>query len=274
MMLLDPPYFSGFEALGAAENVLMPEAYPHWLRADSPGRCGVRCGVICVHGFAGVPYEVTPVAKDCVTAGMDAVTMVLPGHGYRQRQDQRRQFARITMDGLLQAARQEIAKARQYYDRVGMFGLSMGGAIALTMAAEGRLDACAVAAPALRLPLRAEILIPLLGWASFYLPSATKPSFDQPCYDFYHSWALRQLYRLSRQARRQLPQIQVPTLVVHSHCDRIIPAIVVDWITAEVPAPVEVGWFDASGHAMLLDCQGAAVARRVVEFFERHLAPT
>jgi len=266
-MLLDPHYFSGFETSELAQAQLMAEAQPQWFRGVTVG----ECGVICVHGFAGVPYEVTPVAKECVAAGMDAVTMVLPGHGYRQRQDQRRQFARMTREGLLQAARQEIAKARQYYGRVGMFGLSMGGAIALIMAAEGRLDACAVAAPALRLPLRAELLIPLLGWASFYLPSATKPRFDQPCYDFYHSWALRHLYKLSRQARRQLSQIQVPTLVVQSHCDRIIPAVVVDWIQAEVSGPVDVAWFDDSSHAMLLDCQGPAVARRVTEFLQQHL---
>jgi carboxylesterase len=121
------------------------------------------------------------------------VPPLLSGHGYRDPADRRQQFAQITKGSLLDAARQKIARARQRYRRVGMFGFSIGGAISLTMATEGLLDVCAVAAPALRLPRKAELLIPLLSWASFTLAAPPAESFYLPVYDFHHSWALRAL---------------------------------------------------------------------------------
>ncbi len=124
---------------------------------------------------------------------------------------------------MLAAVRSEIAKARAQYRQVGLFGFSMGGAIALTMAAEGLIDACAVAAPAIRLPRKAEVLIPLLSWAKFYLDAPVKEPFYLPAYDFLHSRALRTLWHLARQGRQQLPQVQCPVLAVHSQNDQTIP---------------------------------------------------
>ena len=132
----------------------MPDAKPQYLNPDG----SADALVICLHGFTGTPYEVAPAVRAIANMGLSTVSPLLPGHGYRERDDQEREFARITKENMLAAARQEIARAREQYTRVGMFGFSMGGAIALMMAAEGLLDACAVAAPALRLPRKAEIL--------------------------------------------------------------------------------------------------------------------
>lgn len=43
--------------------------------------------------------------------------------------------------------------------------------------------------------------------------------FYVPGYEFQHSHALRTLWQLGRQARRQLPKIHCPVLAVHSHND-------------------------------------------------------
>ena len=152
--------------------------------------------VICLHGFTGTPYEVAPAVKEIAKTGIAAAAPLLPGHGYKTRSDQEHYFSRITMDGMLGVARQEIARARQQFNHVGIFGFSMGGAIALSMAAEKRVDVCVVAAPALRLPLKAEILIPLLSWASFTIEAPTREPFYLPVYEFYHSRSLRTLWQL------------------------------------------------------------------------------
>ncbi len=172
---------------------------------------------------------------------------------------------------MLAAVRQEIAQARKDYRYVGMFGFSMGGAIALSLAAEGLLDVCAVAAPALRLPRKAEILIPLVSWASFILEAPPTEPFYLPVYEFHHSWALRTLWGLTRHARHQLAQIQCPVLGVHSHRDLTVPPVVLKMMQKRIPAPVETAWFDSSGHCMLLDACGPAVAATIAEFFRRQL---
>ncbi|MGK7914582.1 MAG: alpha/beta hydrolase [Prochloraceae cyanobacterium] len=265
------PYFSGFDLLQSEiESKLMLEARPQYLRSNNDA----EAVVICLHGFTGVPYEVGPAVKVIANSGLSAVAPLLPGHGYQDRSEQEQHFALITAAGMLAAARQEIARARKHYRHVGMFGLSMGGAIALSMAAEGWLDACAVAAPALRLPLKAEIFIPLLSWASFILESPPIEPFYLPAYEFQHSWALRTLWRLARLARHQLPQIECPVLGIHSRHDPIVPPVVLKLMQNRIRRPIETAWFDESGHCMLLDTNGPAVASTIAEFFLRQLSQT
>ncbi|MBF2079977.1 MAG: alpha/beta fold hydrolase [Synechococcales cyanobacterium T60_A2020_003] len=260
------PYFSAFESVpDQYRQRLMPEAMPQYLQsALSPQ--GI---IICLHGFTGMPYEVLPVAKACVASGFDAAVPLLPGHGYAALTDQRQWFPRITMEQMHEVARAEIERARQQYEFVGMFGLSMGGAIALTMASEGRLDACVAAAPALRLPDIAERLIPILGWANFFIRKRKKPEFYLPCYPFYNSWALRELRRMGRYATDQLPKVTCPLCVVHSHQDPTISPAVVDMILQHVPQSVDVEWFDESGHCLPCDIQGQAMAEYSARFFQQ-----
>ncbi len=263
------PYFSGFAAIPAeVEPRLMPDAKPLYVQPDA----GADAVVVCLHGFTGSPYEVAPAVNAIASLGISAVAPLLPGHGYRERDDQRREFARITKAGMLAAAREEIAKARQRYARVGLLGFSMGGAIALAMAAEGLVDCCVAVAPAIRLPPQGEILIPLLSWASFTRPAVPQDPFYLPCYDFQHSHALRTLWQLSRHARRELTKIHCPVLGIHSHNDLTVPPVVLALMAARIPVPIETAWFDDSGHVMLIDRSGAAVAQAVAEFFQRQLA--
>ena len=231
----------------------MPEAMPKIFKASGD----VQAAVVCLHGFGGMPYEVNPVAAACAVAGLDAITVLLPGHGYAQPQDQRREFARLTRPGLLTAARETIAQARKTYRRVGVFGLSTGGAIALLMAAESRIDACAVGAAALRLPTSAEILIPLLSWASFYLPKQSAYDFYVPTYSFHHSRALRALWQVSKVARSRLADIQCP--------------IVMNWLKRDISSSLETAWFDDCGHCLPLDVSGAAISQDVAEFMVKRL---
>jgi carboxylesterase len=144
-------------------------------------------------------------------------------------------------------------------------GQSMGGAIALQMAAEQRVDACAVAAPALRLTTNAEILIPLLSWASFTLTSNLQQDFYLPCYDFYHSRALRALWQVCRQARNSLTEITCPVYAAHSHNDTTIPSVVMDWLQRDV-SDLTYQWFDQSNHVLTRDVDGDEVCRQVAEF--------
>jgi carboxylesterase len=203
--------------------------------------------------------------------GLPVVAPLLPGHGYKDRPEQEKQFAQITPVGLLTAVRQEVARARERYARVGIVGFSMGGSLALILAAEGLLDCCAVVAPALRLYPKAELLIPLLSWAGFTLESPPTEPFHLPSYDFYHSWALRTLWQLSRQARRQLLKIDCPVLAVHSHNDPTVPPVVLGLMERQIPGSIEIAWFDRSGHSMFLDASGVAVSEKVAAFFHRQL---
>jgi carboxylesterase len=267
---LTPPVFSGFEPLSEEQQTqLMQAALPHFFAAKKGEKADAV--VVCLHGFTGMTYEIDPVAEACNRVGLDAVTVLLPGHGYAAKPEQVRQFSRITGQGLLEAARIVIAEARRRYDRVAIFGQSMGGAIALLMAAEQRVDACAVAAPALRLATNAELLIPLLSWASFTLTSNLQQDFYLPCYDFYHSRALRALWQVSRRARNALTDITCPVYAAHSHNDTTIPPVVMDWLQRDV-STLTYQWFDDSNHVLTRDVNGDEVCRQVAAFLGQRVS--
>lgn len=279
-------YLSGFHPLPRELSArLMVDAHPLFQTgepsdlggASRPKEITTETGrnacVICLHGFTGNPYEVAPAVDAIAQLGCDAVAPLLPGHGYQHRAEQEQQFSQITPAVMLEAVRQEIAEARQRYHFVGLLGFSMGGSIALSLAAEGLVDACAVAAPALRLPPVAEVLIPLLSWASFTREAPSTESFYLPVYPFHHSKALRTLWQLSRHARQQLPRIQCPVLGIHSHNDATVPPIVLDLMEQCIRVPIETAWFDQSGHVMLRDVSGLAVAQTLAQFFAQRFAP-
>lgn len=268
-------YFSGFLPLAEGDRLrLLAEAHPRYLtpQSSTSAPSPQDAVVICLHGFSGMPYEVYPALEAIAQRGLAACCPLLPRHGYRDPAVQHREFAQLQPGELLRAVRCEIAQARQQYRRVGLMGFSMGGAIALTLAAEGLVDACAVIAPALRLPLKGELLIPLLGWADFEVAAPSTEPFHFPKYSFHHARALRTLWQIAAQARRGLGQIACPLQVIQSQGDRTIPPRVVGLIERRVPGPIEVEWFQASGHLMLLDCQSKAVAAVLSDFFERQLA--
>lgn len=267
-----PPAYSGFDPLPDRDRFL-PEAVPfHWVAPQSRHAGDrARAVVVCLHGFTAMPYGVRPIAQACVAAGISAVAPLQPGHGYARRSDQT-QIARMTRDLMLDAARREIARARQHYDWVGVYGDSMGGAIALTLAAEGLVEACAVTAPAIQLPWRGEVLCAILGWLNFSIPRRPKRRFYAPCYEFENSRAGAALRQIAFRARRTLTQITCPVFVAHSHRDRTVSPRVTLRIAHQVTGPVTVQWFDESGHVLPLDAQGAEVSAAIANFFATQTA--
>lgn len=268
MLLSELPYFSALETVPPEyQKKLWSDGLPWYYQNEKNQAKGV---VICLHGFTATPYEVRPVGKACLELGIDAVAPLLPGHGYCQFAEQQTEFPKMTKEVMFEAVRQEISRARKHYEFVGIFGHSMGGAIALTMASEGLVDACTVTAPAIKLPLKAEVLTGLLGWANISIPKNPE-NFNNPNYLFENLKAGLALQRIALHSRQYLSQITCPTLVVHSHNDPLINAIVVQWIKEQVKASVEVAWFDESGHVMTLDVKGKEVSETIAQFLANHI---
>lgn len=273
-------YFSGFDVLSdSARSQLNPDGYPQRLTPSnsssnsssnrSTTTNSPTAAVVCVHGFTAMTYEVMPVARACADVGLTAIAPLLPGHGYRELSVQKQQFGQVSAAGYLSAVRTEIARARERYDLVGLYGHSMGGAIALILAAEGLVDACSVSAPALKLPGLAEWLPPFVCWIGFTRPVNCCDPFYFPSYRFHHSYAVRALWKLSHQSRKQLSQIACPVLGIHTHYDQTIPPVVLKMMQREIPGKVETAWFDPSSHAMTCDVRGADVSARVADFFQQ-----
>nr|MDO8111142.1 alpha/beta fold hydrolase [Candidatus Sigynarchaeota archaeon] len=258
-------YLSGFDPVPEPLlGKLWPEGQPFYLKqANKPNSI-----VICLHGFGATPYETRPVADACVQRGMDAVAPLLPGHGFKEDEDQRRAIKTMTRVNVLEAIRQEIAKGRKLYSKVFLYGQSMGGAAALAIAGEGLVDACAATAPALKLPAGAGFAMVFMGKIDLNIKKKQKPrSFVNYSYSAHNTIAAAQLQRLSLHARKMLHHITCPVFIAHSRNDSTIDPVVTSWVQARAKGSVEIAWFDKSDHTMPLDVQGKDVAAAIAVFF-------
>ena len=264
-----PTYYSAFEEVPEEfKGLLFEKALPYYRKHDPPS----DTIVLCFHGFSAVPFEIKVIADAIFDVGMDVAATLQPFHGYKRIEDQKLYWPRMTKDIMFNAAKLEISKARQRYKKVFMYGQSMGGAITLSMAGMGLVDAVAGTAPAIRLPFNGRILAPLFAPFNVNLPKGER-LFDSPGYDFNNARAAKELGKIAKFARDNLENISVPVFVCHNtHDDAINGKITVGWMKDKIK-DFKVSWFDEfekDAHVLPLDVKRDEVAKEIAEFFASH----
>lgn len=233
--------------------------------------------LLLLHGFGDTPQTLRYLADRLHAEGYTVRAPLLPGHGRGLRD-----FATASADDYLRLARHELTRLRESLPWVGLIGLSMGGAIAARLAADGG-DArvLALLAPYLTPPRRValvartaplwSVVMPYLGGtageASVHDPVARAASF---AYGMFPPRAVRALCATATAGRRALPAITVPTLVVYSREDNRIPFALAETATAGLAGPTERRWVTGCGHVITVDYCRDAVATFVLDFLARH----
>ncbi|MGF1581395.1 MAG: alpha/beta hydrolase [Gemmataceae bacterium] len=261
-------YHSGYNAVHfPSDGRYMTEGTPFHYQGDNNPSV-----VVCFHGLTATPYETQLIGRACLDNGIDAVAPLLPCHGIADPEEAFRAMRQVSYRDWLEAARGEIEASLQRYEEVFVYGQSMGGALALVMASEFPVRACAVTAPALVLPLSVRALTNLVGWMHFKIKkSSDLQKFFNPQYPFQHFRAVRQTALLAKLARRRLAKIDKPVFVAHSRNDPLIRPKAVALIAQSGLGPTQIRWFDRSGHVLPLDVDKDEVARSIADFFARDL---
>lgn len=190
-----------------------------------PGAIGA---VLLIHGFTGNPSEMGYLADELFRAGHTVYAPRLPGHG-----TDRADFMATGAADWIRRARDAYIELYAEYGRVRVVGHSMGGAIALILAADYAPDRVALLAPAVDLSDRRAALTPLLGR---FLPvikvGATPGPMDSDGErlrlhgEYWSDTLVRQtgeLYRVMRAARAAIPRLRSRTLVVSGERDASVP---------------------------------------------------
>jgi carboxylesterase len=231
-----------------------------------------RAAALCLHGLTGTPYEVRPLGEALAAAGIAAVGPALPGHNETPER-----LARVPHEAWLDAGRAELARLRDEHARVFVVGLSMGGLVALALAAEARVDAAVVVGVPLRLRQPAVRLVPVAKHFLRFLPKAAGSDIRDaaararhPSYDRMPLAAVHELVRLQRLVRALLPRVAAPLLVAHGAHDRTAHPDDALEILARVASPErEHLRLEASAHVVPVDHDGARLAAATVEFLRR-----
>ena len=239
---------------------------------------GGPVGALLIHGFTGTPREVRPVG-DALAADGHTVLGVRLAHHATQPEDMFRSHWRdwyaAVLDGywLLRAQCAEVFA----------IGLSMGGALALYLAANLPVaGVVAMATPSLPFVAALDWRARYARWLSYALPFSRKgppsPTGDPAhlAYPQYPVRAIPQLRAVLTAAAEALPQITAPALVIHSHGDEGVPDANAEYIVAHLgSAQKELVWLERSGHILPEEIERHIVFERISAFVRTYtLVPT
>ncbi|ARF54926.1 MULTISPECIES: alpha/beta hydrolase [Streptomyces] len=243
---------------------LLPGAEP--FRRD-----GGEVGVLVCHGFTGSPQSVRPWAEHLADQGLSVALPLLPGHGTRW------QDLQITtwQDWYAEVDR-ELRALTERCTKVFVCGLSMGGALALRLAARHgtAISGVALVNPANKVHDAAAGLLPVLrhlvrttkGIAS----DIAKPGAEEVGYDRVPLHAAYSLRRFFQQVDSELPGVTQPLLVMTSPQDHVVPPADSERILARVSSTdVRHLLLERSYHVATLDHDAEKIGAETVAFITR-----
>jgi carboxylesterase len=234
-----------------------------------------RTGCLLLHGFPGAPAEMRLLGEYLAARDITVHAPVLPGMG-TVPQD----LYGIRWRDWVVAAEEGLALLRQRCAHLSICGLSMGGALTLYLAARHSLEGVATLAPAIRPKDPLFEWMPLLYWLRPWIGPGNAPDdlADPQAraltwhYHRYPSVAALQVYRLIHAARRSLPQIRCPVLIVQGPRDSALDPEGARWAYERIPVPDKtLVWLDRSGHNIAVDAEREAVFGHVHRFLVESL---
>ncbi|RMI37014.1 alpha/beta hydrolase [Streptomyces triticirhizae] len=203
---------------------LLPGAEPFHHISQDASRRGAEVGVLLCHGFTGSPQSLRPWAEALAARGHTVSLPLLPGHGTRWQD-----MAVTGWPDWYATVHRELLLLAERCERVVVCGLSMGGALALRLAARqpGNVSALALVNPALTFPAAKGAALAVLRHLVPSTPGLVgdiaRPGVREVGYDRVPSRAAHSLRELLSLVRDELPQVTQPLLLMHSAVDHVVP---------------------------------------------------
>jgi carboxylesterase len=246
-----------------------PEAVRPWTLGEG------RRGVLLLHGFAGTPPELRRLGEHLAAHGFRCRGPALAGHATTPEALE----ATVRQDWIA-SAQAELDTLARDCDEVMVAGQSMGGTIALHLAATDlRIAAVATLAAPVWLSSLATRAVPvarrLVRWQS---PGRDIDLYDLAAIDELYSHGRRpmrsihEFVRLIASVRDELVAIRAPVLLLHGGRDRTIDPANAAEIERRLVCSREVRrrTFPRSGHGMSVDIDRDQINAAVLEWFDRH----
>ncbi|MFF2244116.1 alpha/beta hydrolase [Arthrobacter sp. NPDC058130] len=234
---------------------------------------GPRTGVVVSHGFTGSPHGVRDWALSLAAAGFAVRLPLLPGHGTSWQELARTRWQ--DWHAALDAAYLELAEE---CDVVVVAGLSMGGALALRIAATRPVAGVVVVNPGLVID---DPRAPLAGVLKFVLKSTPaiandilKPGMDEGAYPRTPVAAAHELHKMFKDTVRLLPTITAPVRVYRSTVDHVVSeSSMVALRRGLTNAPLEVVRLENSYHVATMDNDAPEIFRGTADFVRSVASP-
>jgi carboxylesterase len=234
-------------------------------------------GVLLLHGFGDTPQTLSVLAQRLHRAGYSVLAPLLPGHGRTMYA-----FTRSRADEWIDAARGALLEMRVRYEAVSVVGLSMGGAIAVILAAEVTdISSLVLIAPYLGMPRVLRLAAAshrvwgrLAGEINARNPRSIRDPIEREknlAYGAVTARALFELLKIVRRARKAIAGVRAPTLIIQSRQDpRIAPDVAESALGRIGAREKQLVWTEGAGHIITVDYGRERVFSEVEKWLRSH----
>ena len=243
---------------------LMPGAEPY-------RHHGGPVGVLVCHGFTGSPFSMRPWAEAAAAEGLSVSLPLLPGHGTHWRD------LNVTRwPDWYATVEREFDSLADECEQVFVFALSMGGALALHLAAQRgpAVSGLVLVNPLVRMPGESHRALPVVRHLVPSLPGiandVAKPGVNEGGYTRTPLHAAHSLAALARTVQAELPQVTQPVLLFRSLQDHVVPAVSSRLLLSRISSTdVEERLLERSFHVATLDHDAELIFDGSLDFVRR-----
>lgn len=187
---------------------------------------GNEYGVLLLHGFTSGPHEMKPISNALKNKEYSILIPLLPGHGSTPED-----LLKCKWYDWFVGAKEALFDLRKTCDKIIVVGQSMGGTLALHLAAHYQLDGVIALAPGLFFKEKKTRFLPLVSKFIRYRRKVNGPDIhdeqeriNQKPYS-YDKTPLKAAYQLKQMFEHlinDLPEIYAPAMLIHSTQDHVI----------------------------------------------------
>lgn len=232
---------------------------------------------LLIHGAGDTPQALKGLAHHLHRHGFRVRAPLLSGHGRELSA-----MASTSADQWFADVFRELAQLRASHRHVTMVGLSMGGALAVRLAAEQPLDCMVLLAPYIDMPGFVRTMATtshVWGWMFPYFSQRGRGSIKDPDaasrtlgHGILTPAALRALYDTMTAAANALPRVTTPTLVVQSRQDNRIRQESAERGFARLgTSDKKLVWTEGAGHVISVDYGFQNVFELTTNWLQAHV---
>lgn len=225
-------------------------------------------GVLLIHGYTGTPAEMRLLGEHLQQEGYTVLGVRLPGHGTVPQE-----LNETNWQDWYSEAERGFYRLQQCCREVMVAGLSMGGLLAMVVAAKLPVTkAVFMAAPIYVQDWRAPLL-PFLKYFIHYLRKKKRNYFTAEKYNLAYNVMpvkpLSSLFALTELCKQKLlPQITIPCLIMQSTVEHTVKPSSAAYIYEHLGSQCkELVWYRSSGHILTLDIEREEVFKKISKFF-------
>ncbi len=223
-------------------------------------------GVLLVHGFTGSPAEMRLLGEYLHEQNFTVLGIRLPGHGTSVED-----MAKTRWKNWYGAVLDGFHLLKDICPEVSVVGLSMGGLLALKLAAEAPVDRVVAMSTPVTIADKRIGWLPFYKYLREYMPKRRKQYDVDPEYTIgYDKTPLKpldSLLKLIKKTLEVLPKVQAPALIIQSRSEHTVrpesAQVIYDALGSKHK---QLLWLEKSGHMITLDEEREQVFHAVEQF--------